>query len=91
MRKRPLPPIPDDGLVTLPGGKLVTPEAAHRRAVHIMAGFDELPPMERHAWNYAPLRRGFNGSAPVSNRKGRTRQRAVAAIGARLLLDEAGI
>lgn len=102
MRKRPhyLEPE-DDGLVPIPGPIiningmrrhiLVTPEEAHARAVEKMAGFDELSPAERYAYNYSSVSRIFNPSASPTRYKNRRDKKAVKSAGARALLDDLGL
>ena len=83
-----LEPIPDDGLVCVAGptvaGRrtfvLMTPEQAHKRAAAIMAGFDNLSPIERAAWNYATTE--FNGSEHVSRFTARKHRDRIKRIGA---------
>jgi hypothetical protein len=49
---RPLPPMPDDGMVML-RGYIVEPERAHWNGVDHLEGFDELPKALRDLINYA--------------------------------------
>ncbi len=57
-------------------------------ANRIMEGFDELPPTERYAWNYARIEIGFNpSSSPARNFK----KKDIKAAGARALLDDLGL
>lgn len=91
----------DDGLVPIPHAvngrrifKLVTPEEAHARACHIMAGFDDLSPAERYAWNYAKTTGAFNPSGSPMRYKlvqGKKAAATVREAGAAALLDELGL
>ena len=81
--------MPDDGLVNF-RGNLVTPEIAQLRARRIMAGFDDMSPAERYAWNYAVTTKDFNpSSSPL--RYGKRATKTIKAAGARALLDDLGL
>jgi hypothetical protein len=81
--------MPDDGLVNF-RGKLVTPERAQRAAQHFMEGFDNMPPAERYAWNYAAVSSTFNpSSSPL--RYNKWAAKTIKAAGARALLDDLGL
>jgi len=88
--------MPDDGLVNF-RGQLVTAEQARAMARRIMAGFDEMSPRERYAWNYAHVQHGFNPStsplryAQQSQREQRATAKRIAAAGDSALLDELGL
>jgi len=89
--------MPDDGLVNF-RGQLVTAEQAQALARRIMAGFDEMSPRERYAWNYAHVQPGFNPStSPLryaqqqSQRSQRAMAKRIAAAGDSALLDELGL
>ena len=81
--------MPDDGLVNF-RGHLVTPKEAQFRARRIMAGFDDLMPAERYAWNYAAVTTAFNPStSPLRYNKRHTK--TIKAAGTRALLDDIGL
>ena len=82
--------MPDDGLVNF-RGKLVAPESAQKNCARLMAGFDELPPAERYAWNYANISSSFNpASSPLRYQK-RGHKKAIKQAGAAALLDDLGL
>ena len=83
--------MPDDGLVNF-RGDLVTPERAREMCAHLMAGFDELPPAERYAWNYATRKQlGFSPSSSPLAHQTRSAKKAIKTAGAVALLDDLGL